>query len=1144
MGSNAFDNAFGDSKGQTTGTETSFTPSAVNDTSVRADRTEETEPTTNLPGDGTVADSDKLAPNDPAGDVSIDGIAPLDRRFNLLGERTDAIIKPGDSQPGNNQLDDIPIFFVLDNRTNNTGDKLVPPVGLHDPSKTEPLAITDGNGRVITTEVGGEVGVNYSINKSLETGDIENITYPDGKVRAFKQENGQLTRVETVESRDGQRTKTVFSRDPATNKWYAEVGGLKAELPGDIQFTKDGVLSFQMDEQGKWRSERPDGTVFIEKAIQSGARVAYNDDDTIRQVVRPDQSRVECIRAGTDLTAINEIGADGKGTTWTKVGDSWVSNSDPPETRSKFEVSDNGNITYVTSDNVTHTITGSGIELNQNPNGSEFQFDKEGRFIELKDANGLRVKGITYHPETGQVVTASITNGPTGQTFKYERQGNTNEWKYTVLDFTGNVVTQDRWTGDIVIGQDGTYAYKEDARHGRNSDGLWMVFKLDGTQYQMQDNGQNGRAFFDINKNLLSVERTNGTRFDVIRANGFPTQYVETERSGEKITYTFDPSNNTYVPDNANYRPIKKVEGEGSGNTKITDINGSVRNISLDGSMLVKNEDGSAAEVDNAGFVKRTTSKGGGVVRVFNYDDKGSLASVTETRGMESRTIAGKDMSFLPDGTIKYTDTDGQKLSTTADGSWQAWQTINGKDYIVKAVSPKGALRTIIRDDNGEATSIIDTRPPSSDGRPGRSEEFHRVMENGKWSDSWGRASSDGKVESRHSVRLLDNGNYNYIDNSGKDRLSKAGGRSWEFGETMDSASIDEARDSFREVMETGIKDQPRMERLQILMARFEQRMSERMECLVMAGENQDTTAEMIEQKVARTYDQLTEMVMKDATNDSAFQSREQRVCLAEQFMFHAHDTTKMNQGSNGTCWIHAGHILGMVNHPDHMARFVKEISLNGSFTTLNNGERDSTAKTVRFSKRLFNFRGEEQRWNPDSPYSNATRSPVALIFDQALPILTGRNWGSHGGSYDGTHGVRRSIFMVTGDAMPDRDHLVDGSERKTFLKYGGMIRYAPGHMATRQLIKRDGSWFVLHDDQHGPNGDWVEYKLGNLQSWTKENAGRVRNDKPWRAKIDGDRVAPVYFPGGRGEWWDDEDGGGCQPRPRLRIIRRIFSVF
>lgn len=1015
-----------------------------------------------------------------------------------------------------------PIFFILDGRP-NTGDKLAPPVGLHDSEKTTPLQITDAKGRVITTD-SGDKNVNWSVNKNAETGDIETIKYPDGKVRQLTHKDGELSRIETTEKNaEGQPSKTVFSRDPETKKWYAEIGGLRAELPGDIQFSKDGTLSFQLDNQGKWRAERPDGSVVIERTISSGARVAFNEDNTVQLLTRPDKSQVQCVREKGELTTINEIAPDGKTTSWKKSGDKWVSNTNPPQERTGFEVSDNGNVTYVTPDNVKHTTTGGGIELNQNPNGSEFKFDKEGRFTELKDANGLKVKGIVYHPETGQVLRSQI-GAEGGQTCTYEREGTGNSWIYTVNDASGNPIKQDRWYGDITIGKDGTYAYNEDPRHGRNKEGLWAVYKLDGTQFLLKDDGQGYRAIFDMNKQLLMMGRQNGTQLEVLRTNGFATTIIDTQRDGQKVTYTFDPASNSYKSDNPNFRDIKKIEAGADGATQITDIGGSVRNISVDGSSFVKNADGSASEINNLGQVTRTISKDGTVSRTFNWDESGKLTSVNETRkGAETRIIAGKDMTAGADGIIRYTDVDGTKLSTTADGSWQQWQTVNGRDLLSKTVSPKGYMRTIVRDANGEAISMIDSKP-TKEGQV-QTEEYRRVMEHGRYTDSWGKVGKDGKVTARHNVNILDNGTYSYIDSNGKDKIAKVGDRGLESGF---SDSVDEARERLMELMESHL-DEAQRKRFQTILEKFERRSKERVEAQVAGGLDPEKSAEDWDGKVSRTYDHLAKML--DPNTQGGTYDLKTRAKLVENAAFAMAEPIKANdQGNWGCCWMISGVYCGVIQYPDKMASMLSQLSTTGNYT-------DNNGKTWNPPKHLLSLTSQGSSWTIDN-CGNGRRSPVSEIWTSVAAYMSedGRRMdrGASGG-----HGsaMNHAMKAITGDTwkVTGERNMMGQSLKQELLTKGGFVCLMPGHMYLGALEKHGSEWKLVASLQHGDGGRRVNGTVTDLKSWNVTGRPMRYNPDINLPECKDQPIGPGQGP--PGGW----DGGGRGGRPWRRWFPRLF---
>lgn len=1042
---------------------------------------------------------------------------PYSKRFNTISDAT----ADGDKAPLNiNDIDEIPIFFVLDNRP-NTADKLTPAVGIHDSENTAPLQITDGQGRVVTTDSGTEAN-NWSINKNPETGDIETIKYADGKVRNFKHEGGQLTRIETIEKgADGQPTRTIFSRDPETKKWFAEVGGLKAELPGDVQFTKDGVVSFQMDVQGTWRAERPDGSTNIERTIQSGARVAFNDDNTIQQITRPDQSRVECVREKGELVQVNEHSPDGKSVSWVKNGDKWVSNTNPPQERTGVEVSDNGNYTFQTADNIKHTITGGGLDLQQNPNGSSFQFDKEGRFTELKDVNGLRVHGIEYSPETGQVTKAQIGSPESGRVHSYEREGSTNQWKYTVTDAGGNIVSQDRWTGEIAVGKDGTYAYKEDPRHGRNADNLWTVFKLDGSQYMLQDNGQGSRAIFDMNRNLLAMERQNGTKLDIQRSNGLATTIIETTKNGEQVKYTLDTMSNMYMPDNSSHKPIRKIETAPNGLTQIIDANNSIHSINLDGSSVVKNADGSISEVDANGCVLRTTSKDGGVTRTFNWDN-GKLVSVNETKKTgETRFIAGKDMHATANGTIFYTDTDGQKISTTPDGSWQSYETINGKDYLNRAVNPKGHMRTIVRDQSGEAISFIDSKP-GADGQK-TTEEYRRVPENGMLSNSWAKISPDGKVTARHNVRLNDDGTYSYIDSNGKDKIAKIGDRGFESGF---SDSVEEARARLTELMESHL-DEAQKKRFQIILDRFEKRGKERVEAQTAGGLDQNKSMEEWDQKISKAYDHLANMLNPNA--QGAKYDLKTRAKLVENMAFAMAAPVKANdQGNWGCCWMISGVYCGIIQYPDKMAGMLSELSMSGKFTDVN-------GKVWTPPEHLMRFTNQGGNWTIEN-CGNTQRSPVSEILTSVAAYMSADGRRLDRGAGGGTApAMNHAMKMITNDTwkVTGESAMMSPSMKQEMLLKGGYVCLMPGHMYLGALEKHGNEWKVVASMQHGDSGRRVNGTVTDLANWTVNRSRMRYNPDIDLPECQDQPIGPS--PGGD---WGPGGGGGWRPR---RFFPRLF---
>ncbi len=126
------------------------------------------------------------------------------------------------------------------------------------------------------------------------------------------------------------------------------------------------------------------------------------------------------------------------------------------------------------------------------------------------------------------------------------------------------------------------------------------------------------------------------------------------------------------------------------------------------------------------------------------------------------------------------------------------------------------------------------------------------------------------------------------------------------------------------------VKDDSKMERLELMMNGYEKRFSDQVELRVAAGESEDTVREKMEAQVAATYDHLTRMVQADT---SAIDDKATRVMLAETFMYHAWEPETVNQQGWGSCWLQSGYIpCGLGKHPDDMAKVLADVSLTGKF--------------------------------------------------------------------------------------------------------------------------------------------------------------------------------------------------------------------
>ncbi len=304
---------------------------------------------------------------------------------------------------------------------------------------------------------------------------------------------------------------------------------------------------------------------------------------------------------------------------------------------------------------------------------------------------------------------------------------------------------------------------------------------------------------------------------------------------------------------------------------------------------------------------------------------------------------------------------------------------------------------------------------------------------------------------------------------------------------------IGAARQEFLDAMESTGPE--RLERLQKMMDKFEERMDDRGEARMVAGHDPDTVDQETERSVTDTYKHLAKMAGTPDGQGQLFDQKT-RQFLAENFMFHAADPTTMDQGQNSSCWLESGTIVGMINSPEHMARYTKEVALTSGFTSLNTGEGAQNAQGRRFNFNPNSFRPgwEERNWSISNAHQNGYRSPVSQIFDEGLSAMVGRgtpDWGSYGGS----QGSRRIMYMATGKVVSDVNHLKGGSDIRTLLEDGAFINYQPRHMKSMHLAKQNGRWAVIQDNQWSESNDRVVGYLDNLDRWGSMVAANHRTN-------------------------------------------------
>lgn len=190
----------------------------------------------------------------------------------------------------------------------------------------------------------------------------------------------------------------------------------------------------------------------------------------------------------------------------------------------------------------------------------------------------------------------------------------------------------------------------------------------------------------------------------------------------------------------------------------------------------------------------------------------------------------------------------------------------------------------------------------------------------------------DGKARTRTDVTVGRDGDYEYKTSDGKTHLAKAGKD--RTSDSCFSASVEEARDRLVEQMEAHL-DEPSRKRFEQILDRFERRAKERVEAQTAGGMENAKAQEYWEQKVTKTYDHLSHMLTNDASG--APYDLATRAKLVENCAFAMAWPAKANdQGNWGCCWQISCVYLGVIQHPDKMAKMLDELSTSGKFTDTN----------------------------------------------------------------------------------------------------------------------------------------------------------------------------------------------------------------
>lgn len=1012
------------------------------------------------------------------------------------------------------------------------------------------------------------------------------------------------------------------------NDWFASFHGMEFSMKGVKVDPKTYEVSVE-NQPGLWHREATDGTTRDEKQNSDGSLVGLDAKGDVKRITRTDNSSVE--RA--DENTIVETAAGGQKTTWKKQGNEWVSGNG--QKRTDFKLEANGLTSFKNvGDGFTYRIAGDGSQIIEGEGHSKITLDAQNRVKSIEWPERKERREFEYFGDSKDIKVVKKTDA-NGTTYTNTRES-AESTKWHVETNNGSRIAD--WNGRVAVLSGGAYSRQFlDGPHAAG--GKWLTWWPDGKETHDTVDAQGARTAHDAQGKPLFKEAAGGARTEYDAAGG-----MATVRTTDNTTFEIKADK---------IKMVDGVTGESinftkNGDTWISDSKrfpGARKNLSVSeqGTLSYTNEAGEQVSErrDNTKSIRRGA-------QVFEYGAKGNLQSVIfgdTTRKFEVKngvltatdTKAGQEPKVVFDSS-KVGDPKSVRLNKeTGDISYttdKGTTILRGNGLTIeldkfgnqtKVTRPDGASREFAYVTQKEKPAGAGSDPYSYDGSPeGTDKEAGKDVQvltkiidrnaKGEIKEEW-TAKSDGtrvtgvfintpkegqKPRERENIEVCQDGAYKFHKIGDKTQYSaRLGGD----GTPGMSADIEEARENLKEVLRDKL-DESQRTRFDAMMKQFEQRMADRLEARMAAGITApEKIRQEVEQAIRGTYDNLAKMI--SAPSDSAkptFMDQASRVRLAENFMLHAMDPMTMDQGpsgpgeegGHGTCWIQSAHIWGMVQHPDAMADLLRQVSVDGQYTTKNSGENDSATKTISFSKEMLAIRQgtQESRWTVDRAMKEweelpgmrrqilSDRSPVGFIFDNVLPVIGGRQPKRiDGGHFDTINAIRGQnpdgsyrtekitgagdiMYMVTGDKPasyhtwdhPDhiQDHLLNVNTgtsqqaknenfRRTLLEKGSILTHSINHTSSRQIIKVNGEWLSVHDDQHGEKSDYVLGKVADLAAYARgeESALLRAQGQPAvpRVSIPGvvnDVSGPVnadqirYSPTQRGTQQWDRIAGGC----------------
>ncbi len=942
----------------------------------------------------------------------------------------------------------------------------------------------------------------------------------------------------TEKTSDGVLSRTSY-RQEENGKWGLYINDRRlTQLPGEVKVAQDGTISHETGD-GYWHTERLDGSVLTEKQLSGGARVAVGNDGSVAQVSRPDGSRVEADKIAGQLATVTEVDAQGQRVTWNNNDGSWTSLQKPGEVRKNLKLFNNGLLSFESGDSRTHVL-GNGNELKEASTSENIKFDEQGRLKAITYPNGDS-RTVVFEEGSDKIKSMSYTVKKTGQTSEYTRIGSEDNFNFKGTDAQGKVKTG-KWNGSIEFSPDGTFTTRDGEGNRRKVDGYSRCTPTDGQTYWQKKNADGSTLICDANKELKTLVRPDNSKVECQREGGQITKVTETRPDGSRINFSFDAQTKSWSSDNSLIPISKNAPVDSEGKLKFKTVDGSLHTVSTNGKESIVTKDGAILENNSKGELEKIVQRNGDYRVVNREGDKVSGFTDYDKSGASKRELKGvSNLTVDNNGDFKYVDGNG---STVVEKSNFSRVENDASGRIAKVTRPDGSHRDFTYDaTTGDLTKISDV---TKSDKGERADDWTRKRNaDGKFSDTFERLrSQDGRtVESRSDVKLDPSGDYSYKDSKGRERESRVSERFRRSGEGFTSATIEEAHYNFLDEMRMNVKEDSKMERLELMMNGFEKRFGDQVELRVAAGESEEVVREKMEAQVAQTYDHLTRMVQSD---NSAIDDKATRVMLAETFMYHAWEPETVNQQGWGSCWLQSGYIpCGLGKHPDDMAKVLADVSLSGKYS-----DRKGNAYDFKRDQLGIHSRADGAGWSiQTATKDNSQPSPVAHRLDRTLSVMDrGARYGGAGNSNrirSGGGGQSEIMRRVTGDELLYINSYPNSrKERQAMLEAGGAQRSGgPGHVATLAMRKIGDAWAIVRGDQYDGR-DRVISVIRDLKKWkeTGESARIERSFAPeWNKEFKiSDTVKPSDFRPGpnRPNRPDDDDD-----RP-VRPIRRFFRRF